>query len=68
MRIRTALAALALAAASVAGTATTAAASNEFGDIIITTEEHTDIVSACNDALLLLSPSVQCGVFNITPQ
>ncbi|MFF3556058.1 hypothetical protein ACWD4V_26125 [Streptomyces tsukubensis] len=67
MRIRTALAALALAAASVAGTATTAGAI-EFGDIIITTEEHTDIVSACNDALLLLSPSVQCGVFNIAPQ
>ncbi|QDY79471.1 hypothetical protein [Streptomyces qinzhouensis] len=67
MRIRTALAALALTAASVAGTAATAAAT-EFGDITITTEQHAEIAWACNDALLLLSPSVQCGVFNIAPQ
>jgi hypothetical protein len=67
MRIRTALAAMALAAASVAGTATTAGAIG-FGDITITTEQDTDFVAACNDALLLLSPSVQCGVFDIAPQ
>ncbi|MGV9316650.1 hypothetical protein ACWDR0_31360 [Streptomyces sp. NPDC003691] len=71
MRIRTAFAALALAAASVAGTATAASAGAsaiEFGDIIITTEENNTFVSACNEALLLLSPSVQCGVFDISPQ
>ncbi|MFE3095035.1 hypothetical protein ACFXG1_14525 [Streptomyces sp. NPDC059248] len=71
MRIRTALAALALvtaSVASVAGTATTAAAANEFGDIIITTGQHTDFVAACNEALLVLSPSVQCGIFDIAPQ
>ncbi|MFF8959786.1 hypothetical protein [Streptomyces sp. NPDC014894] len=65
MRLRTALTALALTAAAVAGSST-AAAALDFGDITITTEQSPDVVVGCNAGSVVLSPSVQCGVFHIT--
>ncbi|ANW21546.1 hypothetical protein [Streptomyces clavuligerus] len=68
MRIRTALAALALAAAGLllgAAPAASAASTIEFGDLIITTEQSPDVVAGCNAGGISLSPSAQCGVFHI---
>ncbi|GLF97007.1 hypothetical protein [Streptomyces yaizuensis] len=66
MRIRTALAALALATAGLLGGAPTASAI-EFGDIIVSSEASPDVVAGCNAGSISLSPSAQCGVFHISP-
>ncbi|MGW1975552.1 hypothetical protein [Streptomyces sp. NPDC001889] len=87
MRIRTVLAAVALAVAAVAGASSAASAATpgavlsdaaldsldlnsafEFGDITVTTTQNPDVVVGCSPGAVLLSPSVQCGIFDIAPQ
>ncbi|MFI6284344.1 hypothetical protein ACIBCM_06215 [Streptomyces sp. NPDC051018] len=64
MRIRTALAALALTAAGIIGTAASATA-HDFGDISIVTDETTNVLTGCNAGFIADSPSAQCGIFHI---
>ncbi|MEO3974905.1 hypothetical protein [Streptomyces sp. CAU 1734] len=66
MRVRTVLPALALATAGLFGTAP-AASALEFGDLTVTVEQSPDVVTGCNAGSVSLSPSLQCGVFHITP-
>ncbi|MGW4029553.1 hypothetical protein ACWEFL_09545 [Streptomyces sp. NPDC004838] len=66
MRIRTAMAALALTAAGIVGTATTATATgHDFGDINIVNNQEYNVVTGCNPHFVLFAPSAQCGIFHI---
>ncbi|MER6914390.1 hypothetical protein ABT354_22195 [Streptomyces sp. NPDC000594] len=72
MRVRTALAALALATAGLLGGSAPAAASTaptgiEFGDIFVSSEDNPAGVGGCNAGTVSLSPSAQCGLFHIAP-
>ncbi|GAA2266835.1 hypothetical protein GCM10010232_69030 [Streptomyces amakusaensis] len=65
MRVRAVLTTLALTAAGILGT-TTAASALDFGDIVISSEQNPNVVVGCSPHWVVLSPSVQCGVFHIT--